>query len=76
MYTLDGPVWSGGRSGSQHVVPEGKVNSNAAVWVGEVLQGMWGQPGGHEPGVKSVVSEGDGHEMKDRTHCRACMVLV
>lgn len=25
---------------------------------------------------KSVVGEGDGHKMKERTHRRACMVLV
>lgn len=76
MYTLDGPGGAAEDRDLKDVVPEGEVNSNAAVWAGEIVQGMWGQPSGHEPGMKSVVCEGDGHEMKDRTHCGACMVLV
>ena len=36
---------------------ESEVNGNATVWV---------QPGGHEPGVESIVGEGYSHEMKDR----------
>ena len=69
-------VWSGGRLNLQDVVLEGEVNGNAAVRAGETVQGIWGQPGGHEPGVESDVGEGHGHEMKDRAHCRTRMVLV
>lgn len=40
------------------------------------MQGIRGQAGGGELGVESVVGKGDGHEMKDRTHCRTCTILV
>ena len=76
MYTLNGACGAAEDWDLQDVVPEGEVDGNAAVRAGEAVQCIWGQPGGHEPGVESVVSEGHGHEIKDRTHCRACVVLV
>lgn len=39
------------------------------------MQGIWDSPAETSLG-KSVMGEGDGHKMKDRTHRRACMVLV
>ena len=41
-----------------------------------LLQGLWCQGGGDKCWVGDIVDEGDGHDMKDRTHCRACMFLV
>lgn len=40
------------------------------------MQGIWGQPSGHEPGIKNVVCEGDGHEIKDRIYYGVYIVLV
>ena len=76
MDTLNGACGATEDWDLQDVVSEGEVDGNAAVWAGEAVQGIWGQPGGHEPGVESVVGEGHGHEMKDRTYCRAGVVLV
>ena len=76
MYTFNGACGAAEDWDVQDVVPEGEVDGNAAVWAGEAVQCIRGQPGGHEPGVESVVSKGHGHEMKDRAHSRACVVLV
>jgi len=76
VYTLNGACGAAEDWDLQDVVLEGEVDGNAAVWAREVVQGIWGQPSGHEPRVESVVGEGHGHEMKDRTHCRAGVVLV
>ena len=68
MYTLNGACGAAEDWDLQDVVPEGEVNGNAAVWTGEILQGIWGQPSGYVPRMESVAGEGNSHEMKDRTH--------
>ena len=76
MYTLNGACGAAEDWDLQDVVPESEVDGNAAVWTGEAVQCIWGQPGGHEPRWESVVGKDHGLEMKDRTHCRACVILV
>ena len=76
MYTLNGACGAAEDWDLQDVVPKGEVDGNAAVWAGEAAQCIWGKPGGHELRVESVVGKGHGHEMKDRTHCSTCVVLL
>lgn len=54
MHTLHGACRATEDWGLQDVILEGEVNGNAAVWAGEAVQGIWGQPAETSLGWKAL----------------------
>ena len=76
MYAVDRPGGATEDGHVEHVITEREIDRNLAVRTREAVQGLGRQASLEQPGMESVVCEGDRHEMEDRTHRRAGRILV